>query len=97
MCSSYSCFPLILSDWVLIILGFTLGLSIDILSDTPGLHAAATVFMAFIRPFVIKFGNKRQEYETTISYTFSKGTGLPMVFYIFSYSCFHSPYFPVLP
>ena len=57
--------PFNTSKWSLIILGFLLGLSVDILSNTPGLHAAATVFVAFTRPFVIKLGNKRQDYETT--------------------------------
>ena len=34
----------------LILWGFSLGICIDILSNTPGLNAAATVFTAFCRP-----------------------------------------------
>ncbi|MGF7138955.1 rod shape-determining protein MreD [Roseimarinus sediminis] len=39
--------------YLLLILGFVLGLTIDVFSNTPGIHASSTVFMAFIRPFVI--------------------------------------------
>jgi len=39
--------------WLLLISSFFLGLSIDIFAHTPGLNAAATVFMAFGRQGVI--------------------------------------------
>lgn len=38
--------------WVLI-LGFVLGITIDYFTMTPGLHAAACVLIAYIRPFII--------------------------------------------
>jgi len=40
--------------WLLIISGFLLGISVDIFSDTIGLHAFATVFIAFLRPSILK-------------------------------------------
>lgn len=39
--------------WLLLISAFFLGISIDVFSDTIGLHAFASVFIAFIRPFVL--------------------------------------------
>lgn len=39
--------------WVLISLGFVLGMSVDIFSGEYGFHAAATTAIAFLRPFVI--------------------------------------------
>lgn len=36
-------------------LSFLLGLSIDIFSDTGGIHAAASVFLAYARPPILKF------------------------------------------
>lgn len=36
-------------------LSFLLGLSIDLFSDSGGVHAAASVTIAFIRPVVLKF------------------------------------------
>lgn len=39
--------------WMLLIASFTLGLGVDIFTNTIGLNAAACVMMAFARPFVI--------------------------------------------
>ncbi|MEI7897328.1 MAG: rod shape-determining protein MreD [bacterium] len=39
--------------WMLLIISFILGWSIDIFTNTIGLNAAACVMMAFARPFVI--------------------------------------------
>jgi cell shape-determining protein MreD len=39
--------------WILLIVSFILGLSVDIFTNTIGLNAAACVMMAFARPFVI--------------------------------------------
>ncbi len=40
--------------WLLLGSSFLLGLSIDLFAHTPGLNAAAAVFMAFCRPAVIR-------------------------------------------
>jgi rod shape-determining protein MreD len=50
--------------WVLLVSGFLLGLSIDIFSNTLGLHASATLFMAFLRPYVLGVISPRDGYET---------------------------------
>ncbi|MGF1584666.1 MAG: rod shape-determining protein MreD [Bacteroidales bacterium] len=49
--------------WLLLSLGFTIGLVIDLFSNTPGLHASATVFMAFLRPIVLDSFAPRDGYE----------------------------------
>jgi len=36
-----------------LILAFAMGISIDVFANTPGLHASATVFLAFIRPYIL--------------------------------------------
>ena len=41
--------------WLLLLSSFILGLLIDIFAHTPGMHAAAAVFMAFCRPTIIRF------------------------------------------
>lgn len=48
-------FPFTGSKPLLIILSFLLGLSVDIFSDSGGVHAAASVFIAYIRPLLLKF------------------------------------------
>lgn len=50
--------------WLLLLSGFLLGLSIDIFSHTLGMHASATVFMAFLRPYVLNIIAPRDGYET---------------------------------
>ena len=40
---------------LLLILAFFLGLSIDLFSDSGGVHAASSVLIAYIRPVVLKF------------------------------------------
>lgn len=39
---------------ILMLWAFFLGLTIDILSDTPGMNAAATVMLAFLRPVFLR-------------------------------------------
>jgi len=48
-------YPLKNNRVVFILLSFFLGLTIDMFSDSGGVHAAAAVSIAFIRPFVLKF------------------------------------------
>ena len=43
------------------ILAFVLGLTIDIFSNSLGVHSAATVFVAYIRPLVIRLISSRED------------------------------------
>ncbi|MCF8298941.1 MAG: hypothetical protein K9J13_15440 [Saprospiraceae bacterium] len=52
--------------WLLLISAFFLGLSVDYFSDTMGMHAAASVLMAFSRPLVLSLISSRREYEQGI-------------------------------
>lgn len=47
-------------------LAFVLGLSIDIFNDTMGMHASATVFLAFARPFMLNILAPRDGYELNV-------------------------------
>lgn len=53
--------PLNTPRFAVLILAFLLGITIDIFSNTLGIHAAATVFIAFIRPLVIRLISDREE------------------------------------
>jgi rod shape-determining protein MreD len=55
--------------WLVMVLAFMIGLSIDIFSDSPGMHAAASTFMAFCRPIVLKIMQPREGYEFTLKPT----------------------------
>jgi hypothetical protein len=50
--------------WMVLLLGFFLGLGIDVFEHTLGLHTAATVLLAFIRPYVLNLLAPRDGYET---------------------------------
>jgi len=49
--------------WLVMLLAFAMGLSIDIFSDTMGLNAAASVLIAFIRPGLLNYLSPRDGYE----------------------------------
>ncbi|MEA3463149.1 MAG: rod shape-determining protein MreD [Bacteroidota bacterium] len=49
--------------WVQLLLGFALGLSIDLFNGTPGMHTAATVLAAFVRPYLLDLLASRDGYE----------------------------------
>jgi hypothetical protein len=44
-------------------LGFVLGFSVDIAHDTGGLHAAAAVLLAYLRPWVLRLLTPRDGYD----------------------------------
>lgn len=48
-------YPLKNNRVIFILLSFLLGLTIDMFLDSGGVHAAASVTIAFLRPFVLKF------------------------------------------
>ncbi|WP_291857934.1 rod shape-determining protein MreD [Marinilabilia sp.] len=55
--------PFSTPKWLLLVLGFITGLTIDIFMNTLGLHTSATVFMAFLRPFILSSFSPRDGYE----------------------------------
>ena len=52
---------------LLLLIAFAFGLLIDMFYNSPGVHAAATVLIAFIRPYVLKWIEPTEGYtnETT--------------------------------
>ena len=54
--------PVNINKSVLLLLAFVTGITIDIFSNTMGLHAAATVLMAFARPGTINLFFKNLEF-----------------------------------
>ena len=98
--------------WLVLISAFILGITIDMFYDTAGMHAAATVFMAYIRPGILKLFSPRDGYEfgtqPTIQYLgipwFLSYTGILVIshhlilFYIeiFRFTEFFSTFFRVI-
>lgn len=48
-------YPIKKDGLLFLILAFFLGLSVDLFSDSGGVHAAASVLIAYIRPIILKF------------------------------------------
>ena len=58
-------YPLTGNKSLLILLSFLLGLSVDMFSNSGGIHAGASVFIAWIRPLVLKYSfGVSYEYNT---------------------------------
>jgi hypothetical protein len=82
--------------WLLVI-GFLTGLSLDYFTQTPGLHAAACILIAYIRPFVINIllpkdsseFNYREPSPRTLGWT-------PYGIYVLILTIFHHSYLLLL-
>ncbi len=55
--------PFDIPGWVLLVTSFGLGLTVDIFLDSMGIHAAASVLLAFSRPSVIRLITVRSDFE----------------------------------
>jgi len=49
--------------WIQLLSGFALGLVMDLFSGTPGMHTAASVLVAFARPYLLDLLASRDGYE----------------------------------
>ncbi|MBA9078121.1 MULTISPECIES: hypothetical protein [Rufibacter] len=57
--------PIDIDKVLLLILAFMSGITIDLFYDTAGMHAAATVLMAYLRPSMLKLLTPRDGYEVS--------------------------------
>lgn len=55
--------PFNISRGFLLVLGFLLGISVDIFTHTMGLHAAACLMIAYLRPFVMNILSPQGGFE----------------------------------
>ena len=59
--------PFTIPGYMLLGLSFLLGISIDIFSNTPGIHAGASVLLGFIRPGIARLISSRELIEKGIT------------------------------
>lgn len=50
--------------WLMLIISFMTGMTVDLFTGTPGMHAASCVFMAYLRPVVIANIHSKKEFES---------------------------------
>lgn len=56
--------PVEIPSWLLLLLSFALGLTIDLFSGSPGMHSSATLLAGFVRPYVLRIIAPRDGYES---------------------------------
>lgn len=59
--------PIHINRVLLLFLGFIVGFTVDVFYDTMGIHAAASVLLAFLRPHVLNLLTPRDGYDTNDS------------------------------
>jgi len=62
-------FPVKNNRTLFIFLSFLLGLCVDLFSDSGGVHAAASVFIAYVRPPILKFSFGMIYEHQTVKFT----------------------------
>ncbi len=72
--------PFDIKGWWLLLLSFLMGITIDMFSDSLGMHAAALVFMGFMRPYVINLISSKTDFDSGTEPRLSI-MGLPWVFF----------------
>lgn len=61
--------PVETPNWLLLVVALITGLTIDMFGSSGGMHAAATVLMAFARPGILKLISPRDGYDTDTKLT----------------------------
>jgi len=75
--------PINIQNWQLLLLGFGLGLSVDLFTGTPGLHAGATTLMAFCRPRIIKLISGTLKFDNIYEPNLNQLDGMWFLRYVF--------------
>ena len=55
--------PFEIPAWLVLLLSYSMGITIDFFSGTPGIHTSATVLAGFVRPYVLRVVSPRDGYE----------------------------------
>ena len=64
--------PMNFPRWLIILFAFIMGITLDVFYNSPGVHASASVFTAFIREPVLALLEPREGYSVNMSLTMQK-------------------------
>jgi rod shape-determining protein MreD len=56
--------PVEIPSWLLLLLSFLTGFTIDLFCESPGMHTSATVFAGFVRPYILRIIAPRDGFES---------------------------------
>jgi rod shape-determining protein MreD len=59
--------PVEMPAWLMLLLSFVTGITMDYFSGSPGIHSSATVLAGFVRPYVLRVISPRDGYESGAS------------------------------
>ena len=89
--------PFTLSRFGLLLIGFVTGLTLDYFKQTPGLHAAACVLIAYVRPFIISILIPKDTAEFNYREPSPRAMGwAPYSVYVFILTVLHHTYLVLL-
>jgi hypothetical protein len=89
--------PFSISRIGLLLIGFVTGLTLDYFTQTPGLHAAACVLIAYARPFIISILIPKDTAELNYSEPSPRGMGwAPYSVYVLVLTVLHHTYLVLL-
>jgi len=89
--------PFSISRIGMLLIGFVTGLTLDYFTQTPGLHAAACVLIAYARPFVISVLIPKETAEFNYREPSPRGMGwAPYTVYVIVLTLLHHTYLVLL-
>jgi len=89
--------PFSVSRLGLLVVGFITGMTLDYFTNTPGLHAAACLLIAYLRPFVINILTPKDPSEFNYREPSPKAMGwTPYMVYVLVLTIFHHGYLTLL-
>lgn len=89
--------PFTLSRMSMMFIGFITGMMLDVFTNSPGLHAAACVLIAYMRPFVISVLTPKDIKEFNYREPSPKAMGwAPYLVYVLILTLFHHGYMTFL-
>lgn len=89
--------PFTLSRMSVMFIGFITGMILDVFTNSPGLHAAACVLIAYMRPFVISALTPKEIKEFNYREPSPKAMGwAPYLVYVLILTLFHHGYMTFL-
>jgi rod shape-determining protein MreD len=75
--------------WIILVLAFTSGLLVDMFNNTPGMHAAAMLVMAYARPAVIRLLTPITGYEGMVAPSLGRLGFIWFLFYALILTAIH--------
>lgn len=81
--------PVELGQTATLLLAFGVGLLIDVFYNTMGMHAAATVLMAYIRPLVIRLQTDQRGFENRLVFSIHEMGARNFFYYVLILTLVH--------